>query len=313
MMKDERKEKIKEIKELIKFHFILFCKNTWLFIKKIALPIFITLLFAIALTVILMHMQADTVPYKILYELDKAIVVTGVVGGFAKAITENVFSIMKRESLLKDVGIVEVTAGRSTNKQINKTFGLCGEDRPECLKYFFVTGENYFRKNHKRIVRMVKKNEGKVHIQILLAKKEINGERNPFLTNMDKFKNEEKTKEELEALEKNKVNYIEKIFVDLRAAGIVPEDYIEIRGYVNEYRLSLHIATYENQRITCWSDMIPPNLTSFVFSGSSMFVSEYNPQKDNAEISYAYKFNEYFNAVWEMYDKEEDKIIFSGK
>lgn len=311
-MKDERKEKIKESK--VKFYFILFCKNTWLFIKKIALPIFITLLFAIALTVILMHMQDDTVPYKILYELDKAIVVTGVVGSFAKAITENVFSIMKRESLLKDVGIVEVTAGRSTNKQINKTFGLCGEDRPECLKYFFVTGENYFRKNHKRIVRMVKKNEGKVHIQILLAKKEISkGVRNPFLTHMDEFKNEKKTQEELKNIEKNKINYIEKIFEDLRSENIVPEDYIEIREYVDEYRLSLHIATYENQRITCWSDMIPPNLTAFVFSGSSMFVSEYNPQKDNAEISYAYKFNEYFNAVWEMYDKEEDKIIFSGK
>ena len=317
---EKTREQEKERKEKKKFQ----RKNRWDFIEqkvlKPFLPIVILflLLTASLIVVDVFYKCKNQMVFNLFYELDKAALITGVLGGFVKVFTENVLSITKKEGKLKDIGIMEIVGGRSTGKQISQEFGLFGEEAPTELKFFFVTGQNYFANHYLNIVTVIA--EKGCHVKILLAKKTIDGERNQFLVRMDKFKDEntaaseeekEKSSEKTKALRAQDDPADPAHIYKLLMERIKDEEFVnahfEVREYIDEYRLSLHIACYgreSKKKIRVWSDIIPPTLTSFKFSEASMTVSEYDPEKDIITNNYAYGFDDYFQKVWNMHEHD---------
>lgn len=273
--------------------------------------ILLLFLFAFILLIVIIkyikYKYVDEYPlfrYEILEELAKSLLITIIVGMFAKIISDEFIRIQKNDYKMKDIGIYEIGEGKLDNKQKNIMFGneSLGYKIPSELKFLFISGDNFIKAYKNEITSVINKG---CKVKILIA--------DPVKSKQFLNRAEVLCPQSIE-----EGSYVEQLSTTTKIVNEIKKSIInntdnkgsiEIRHYHDEYRYNIRIGLYDygqdNYKYIAWANFQPMikdsiDLSLTVIGKASNNKISYSSSKgDSNNIVIA--MNDAFDKLWELY------------
>lgn len=275
--------------------------------KKIStflLVIIISTLVVIVISIFLFTcLKKETTFYQLLFEADKALITTIIIGGIAKVISNDIIKVKKNDEKLRKIGIYSIGEGKLDYIQTKIMFGGRGYEYPKELKFCFISGCVFLRDFSDYILNAMKNG---CNIKILLAdeKKSLD-----FLERTEVICTQFDDKG-------NPYHYDEQIVftksvIDEIRAKAQKEGYsgsIEIRQYIDEYRYAFRLGVYGEKEkcvMRLWANFQPLckdaiNLSLGVHGIFDMnYISENEQNSDSSSIVKC--IDKSFDVLWDKY------------
>lgn len=276
--------------------------------KRLSLSFYIigiSALLVVSITTLLMSFGRagmDETLYDILYEIDKALILTTIFGTVTKIISDDIVSVKKNDEKMKKLGIHSIGEGRLDKKQTKIMFGGSGYKYPRELKFCFITGIAFLNDLKGKIIEAIKHG---THIKLLLADPIKSKDYltrvsyiNPQGGKYGDFFNQLKEAEVL-------VAGINELIKKHNYSGS-----IEIRHYIDEYRYNFRIAKYfddvKGVTTNAWINFQPINKNAIDQSLTVIGRHDYTNKENESSVikdsqNIVISLDESFNTLWELY------------
>lgn len=276
-------------------------------INYIALTLVISGVLVIAITLLLVltkEHQINGTLRSILYEIDKALILTTIFGTITKIISDELISVRKNDKKMRELGIHSIGEGRLDKKQANIMFGGRGYEYPDELKFFFINGRKFLSKYKSNIIDAIKYG---CKIKILIADpiKSVD-----FLRRANKINNQNSIEGVLEA-----IKIVESINKELEGKGF--KGTIELRHFIDEYRYNFRLAKFysEHQVIKAWINFQPMNRIAVdqsltvIGSYDIDYLKEAKSNVDKERQSIVLSLDDSFDDLWKTYKENNTTYI----
>ena len=232
------------------------------------------------------------VVYDILLEVEKALIVSVLLGYIAKLISEDIFLMKKNDSKLRKIGIFEIGEGYLNYKQTNIMFGGCGYKYPKELKFLFISGNLFMEKFEFKILTALKHG---CDIKVLIADPNKSKD---FLERAEVLCPQIKDEGSYSAQIKKTSELIKKIQNQIKINNY--EGKIEVRYYIDEYRYNYRLGLYGEhcETIRLWANFQPPNKDAVDLSLVVHGIYNNDKEKDSIVL----ELNNSFDQLWDKYE-----------
>lgn len=241
--------------------------------------------------------------YNILFEIDKALLTTIIIGGIAKLVSSDFIEVKKNDTKLRKIGIYSIGEGKLDYKQTKIMFGGSGYEYPKELKFCFISGCVFINDFSDNILRAM---EHGCNVKILIAdanKSKVFLNRTELLC--PQFGENKEPYPYINQIKytKNVVLKIRKIANDKKFPGT-----IEIRHYIDEYRYAFRIGVYgekDDNTLRLWANFQPMRKDAVDLSlcVHGVLNEEYfSSSNTNESSSIVYYIDEAFNMLWDKYE-----------
>jgi len=241
--------------------------------------------------------------YSILLEIDKALIITMILGSVTKIISDEIISVRMNDRKMRKLGIHSIGEGRLDRKQAAIMFGSHNYIYPTELKFCFISGNAFLAAFRQELTRAI---QNGCHVKILIA--------NPIMSSHYLSR-----AERVCAQEGKDGGYIDQClftisFVKEMQREIVNNGYpgsIEIKHYIDEYRYNYRIAKYFNdgkeEIIRTWINFQPLNKDAIEQSLTVIgkydenYVKEELSRTDKESQSIVLSLDKSFDLLWNIY------------
>ena len=277
--------------------------------RKISLTLIIivsAILLAIALSVILAVFDKERLTesvYAILLEIDKALIITIILGSVTKIVSSEIFSVKTNDRKMRRLGIYSIGEGRLDKKQASIMFGGGGYLYPRELKFCFISGNAFMEAFRPQIMKAI---ENGCHLKLLIANPTKSAS---YLERAERIcpqggKDGSYINQCLFTL-----NFVKEMQREIDEKGYFGK--IEIKHYHDEYRYNYRIAKYYDKEkgeiIRTWvnfqpliKDAIEQSLT-VIGRYDEEYVKEELSRSDKESQSIVLSLDKSFDELWELY------------
>lgn len=277
--------------------------------KKVSLAIIIFIistLLVVFITGLLMILGKDNMNetlYNILYEIDKALVLTTIIGTITKIVSDDIISVKKNDEKMRKLGIHSIGEGRLDTKQKKIMFGGSGYQYPLELKFCFITGAVFLSDMRNEIINAIKNG---TKIKILIADPLKSKD---FLARMDYLNKQDGKFGNFN----NQINFVKNLVLEINEIIKTKKlsGSIELKHYIDEYRYNIRLAKYFDEkngiRINAWINYQPMNksaidqsltvIGSFDTSDAKDTQSLTEKESKNLVVSLEHSFDK----LWDLY------------
>ena len=254
------------------------------------------------------------------YDLTKsflsALITTVLIGTMTKYISDDLISVQKNNKKLKEYGITEIGTGKMSYHDEIEMFGSrISKKYPRSLDFMFLTGNSFLSQYKTKIKNAVANG---CQVRLLIVRPVINGQPNGYLARYSRITDTDKYALAREVYTETLpiMNEIEEY---ARKTNTGKCGTIEIRTYIDEFRLNQRFSTYVNKgkyEIKCWLNVQSTIKTaiklSLLLRGAVSPDDLNNHSTEEKSLMLASYLS--FEKLWELYPdscpKEEEYAIF---
>lgn len=268
--------------------------------NKIRLILIISSILVLIITALLIFVNPEKMNkslHDILYEINKALILTTIFGTVTKIISDEIIKVKTNDKRMKQLGIHSIGEGRLDKKQTNIMFGGNGHPYPNELKFIFMNGINFFRDFNNHIITAIKNG---CHVKVLIA----DPVKSVDYIKRSNYLNEQDSLPGISIVTDN-INKLSAFVKENNYPGS-----IEVRHYIDEYRYNYRIAKFyhsKDESIKAWINFQPINKIAINQSLTVIggFDEDYlkeaksrvSKESDNIVIS----LDESFDTLWDLY------------
>lgn len=240
--------------------------------------------------------------YNILYEILKALIISGVIGIISKIVSEEMIKVKRNDDKMRRLGIYSIGEGRLDKKQTNIMFGCKSYHYPTELKFCFISGPSFMKTFKDNIINAIKHG---TYVKLMIADPIKSKE---YLERADAFVPQ--TGKDGSYIDQ--INFTIILVKEIKAE-IIKNEYpgdIEVRHYHDEYRYNFRLAKYyidENEIIRAWVNFQPPNKDAIDQSLTVLgkydeeYLKESTSRVDKESQSIVLSLDESFDILWNKY------------
>jgi hypothetical protein len=243
--------------------------------------------------------------FNILYEINKALILTTIFGTITKLISDEIFKVKTNDTKMRQLGIHSIGEGKLDKKQTRIMFGGKGYEYPSELKFCFISGVVFIKVFTKNIIEAIKNG---CHVKILIADpikshdylaraNTVNNQNGEYGSYIDQCHTTIQMVEEIR-------NYIKEH--DLTGS-------IEVRHYIDEYRYNFRIAKFyhnlNDEVIKAWINFQPINKNAIdqsltvIGNYDEEYLKDTNSRVSRESNNIVLSLDESFDMLWDIYKK----------
>ena len=280
-------------------------------LSKLFYILLICLILIIGLSIVLITLKKEILGealYTILMEIDKALILTIVIGTIAKMISNDIYKVKKNDDKMRKIGIYQIGEGKLDHKQTNIMFGGKGYDYPIELKFLFISGDNFTKAFKSNMIEAIKKG---CNIKYLVA---------------DPVKSKDYLSRSEELCPQSEGHYYEQVYRTLNIIKEIQKEIkennykgsIEVRYYFDEYRYNYRLAVYNknnNESIRLWANFQPQDKDAIDLSlgvhglYDESYVADSLYRSDKESNSIVLSMNRSFDMIWKKYEDTSNEYI----
>ena len=280
-------------------------------LSKLFYILLICLILIIGLSIVLITLKKEILGealYTIIMEIDKALILTIIIGTIAKMISNDIYKVKKNDDKMRKIGIYQIGEGKLDNKQANIMFGSNGYEYPLELKFLFISGDNFTLSFKERMKEAIKQG---CNIKYLIA---------------DPIESKEYLERSEELCPQSEGHYYEQVYRTLEIIKEIQQetkDYkgsIEVRHYKDEYRYNYRLAIYkqdDNETIRLWANFQPQDKDAIdlslgvhgIFDEKYVEGNTYRSDKESSSI--VLSMNRSFDMIWKKYENTSNVYLNS--
>lgn len=247
---------------------------------------------------------SDTNYKLVLFEIDKALMTSVVLGGFTTIVANNIIEISRNNKTLNTYNIKHISGERLKDCELAKMFGGKKTGYASEIKFMFISGNKFTESVKDRLIEAVKNG---CHVKVLLADP---ADKSNFLKNTGDICRQENPYVEQIEYTKSILSEINNLILKNNWPGNV-----SLRYYTTEYRYNIRIGVHLNEKdeilIRTWTNYQPfkssPNNLSLCvfseFSGREEDIIDNN--EDNEKRSLSLQISKSFDLIWDKYKDVE--------